>query len=177
MSIALHPSLADPSNAHLLSNLIVVDISPTQAQLPPEFKGYIEGMRRIEHMKLKTRKEAAAVLENYEKNSDTRLFLLTNLEPFTASQPYANFRVPLDTLYEAMPEIGWFPHAPGERNWTGRTMFIKGTKSAYINRHTIPAIREFFPQMKLEMLDAGHWAHAERPNEFRQLVVDFISQA
>lgn len=67
MSIALHPSLADPSNAHLLSNLIVVDISPTQAQLSPEFKGYIEGMRRIEHMKLKTRKEAAAVLENYEK--------------------------------------------------------------------------------------------------------------
>lgn len=28
---------------------------------------------------------------------------------------------------------------------------------SYINRHTIPAIREFFPQMKLEMLDAGHW--------------------
>jgi hypothetical protein len=67
MSVALHPSLADPSNAHLLSNLIVADVSPTRDQLSPEFKGYIEGMQKIEQMKLKTRKEAAAVLENYEK--------------------------------------------------------------------------------------------------------------
>jgi hypothetical protein len=59
MSVALHPSLADPSNAHVLSNLIVADVSPGQAQRTPEFKGYIEGMRRIEHMKLKTKKEAS----------------------------------------------------------------------------------------------------------------------
>jgi hypothetical protein len=28
---------------------------------------------------------------------------------------------------------------------------------SYINRQTIPIIREFFPQVKSEMLEAGHW--------------------
>lgn len=147
MSVALHPSLAEPSKARLLSNLIVVDVSPTQGQISPEFKDYIACMQKIEQMKLRTRKEAAAVLENYEKvcsllgyilcrlrdiiqDPDIRLFLLTNLEPLTSSKPYAHFRVPLDTLDEAIPEIGWFPYAPGERNWAGKTLFIKGTKSA-----------------------------------------------
>jgi hypothetical protein len=67
MSVALHPSLADSSNAHVLSNLVIADVSPTRGQLTPEFKGYIEGMQKIERMKLKTRKEASEVLENYAK--------------------------------------------------------------------------------------------------------------
>ena len=67
MSVALHPSLADPSNAHLLSNLVIADVSPIQGQISPEFKGYIARMQKIEQMKLRTRREAAAVLESYEK--------------------------------------------------------------------------------------------------------------
>lgn len=66
MSVALHPSLAEPRNAHLLSNLIVADVSPTKMQLSPEFKGYIQAMKKIESMKLTTRKQALEVLEAYE---------------------------------------------------------------------------------------------------------------
>ena len=79
MSVALHPTLADSSNAHLLSNLIVADVSPTRGQLTPEFKGYIEGMQKIERMKIKTRKEASDVLENYAKV----IFFI----PFRLAQP------------------------------------------------------------------------------------------
>lgn len=34
-----------------------------------------------------------------------------------------------------------------------------------------------FPQMKLEMLDTGHWVHSERPKEFVDLVAGFIEGA
>ena len=75
MSVALHHSLVEPSNAHLLSNLIVADVSPIQGQISPEFKGYIEAMQKIEAMKLKTRKEASMVLESYE---EVLLFIVTS---------------------------------------------------------------------------------------------------
>lgn len=63
MALALNPSL--PS--HVLQNLIVADIAPIRAELSNEFKLYIEAMKRIESMKLQTRKEATQVLTEYEK--------------------------------------------------------------------------------------------------------------
>jgi hypothetical protein len=84
----------------------------------------------------------------------TRAFLLTNLN--TDLKPL-KFRVPLDIIGPAIEQIGWFPYAPGERVWDGKTLFIKGTKSKYINHHNIPIAKEFFPSMRTEELDAGHW--------------------
>ncbi|KAG5643276.1 hypothetical protein DXG03_001243 [Asterophora parasitica] len=198
MSVALHPSLSEPENEDALANLIVADVSPTRAQLSPEFKGYIEAMKKIESTRVASRKEALEVLGPYEPDPSVRQFLLTNLNPITASEPHAKFRVPLDTLGNAIPEIGWFPYAPGERVWSGPTMFIKGTKSAYINRHSLAPMESFFPKLQLETLDAGHWGNVSlfpkysyadmvlnlasipicsaRPTEFKKLVEDFIKK-
>lgn len=146
MSVALHPSL-EGHNSHLLSNLIVADVAPTRAQLSGEFKEYIKAMKEVEEQKLKTKKEVLELLQTYEKvcpyfdsarviqssniYKDPQLcaFLMTNLAPITATQPYAKFRVPLSTLGDAITEIGSFPYAPGERTWSGPTMFIKGSQS------------------------------------------------
>ncbi|RDB25624.1 Abhydrolase domain-containing protein C22H12.03 [Hypsizygus marmoreus] len=174
MSVALHPSLSEPANKHLLSKLIVADVAPTRMQLSPEFKGYVEAMQKIEGLNLTSRKEALDVLEPYESDPAVRAFLLTNLKSMTEHEPYARFRVPLDILVNAMPEIGSFPYVPGERSWMGPTMFIKGLQSAYINRHSLASMEAFFPNMEMETLDAGHWVHGERPREFKKLVEDFI---
>lgn len=58
----------------------------------------------------------------------TRAFLLTNLAPHHGHDP-VKFRVPLDIIGDAIPEIGHFPYEAGERVWEGPTLFIKGTKS------------------------------------------------
>ena len=46
--------------------------------------------------------------------------------------------------------------------------------SRYINHKNLPAFRAFFPEVRMAELDAGHWVHAEKPTEFRKLVVDFL---
>ena len=84
----------------------------------------------------------------------TRAFLLTNLN--THVHPL-KFRVPLDIIGPAIEQMGWFPYAPGERVWEGRTLFVKGSKSKYINRHNVQIAKKFFPSMRMEELDAGHW--------------------
>ncbi|KAJ3794408.1 alpha/beta-hydrolase [Lentinula aff. detonsa] len=177
MALALNPSLP-PS---MLQNLIVADIAPVRTQLSPEFISYIKAMKRIENMRLRTRKEAQSVLTEYEKDPDVVLFLMTNiLMPHSESnrENYIRFRVPLKYMEDAMPEIGSFPYVPNETKWDGRTLFIKGRRSKFINHHYHQTMEDFFPNMTIETLDAGHWGTnwiSFRPNEFMQLVKSFIT--
>ncbi|KAF8640288.1 hypothetical protein AX16_010183 [Volvariella volvacea WC 439] len=172
MALALNPSL--PSG--LLSHLIVEDIAPVQADISDEFKAYVKAMKRIEEVGVRTRKEAAEILSQYEKDIPIQQFLLTNLiVPPASSEHPAKFQVPLDVIDRAIPDIGTFPYTPGERTWDGRTLFVKGSRSKYINHHNLPLCSQFFPSMKLETLETGHWVHSERPNEFRELINTFVT--
>ncbi|KAJ7129133.1 alpha/beta-hydrolase [Mycena epipterygia] len=150
MTVALESSLP-PST---LSKLIVVDIAPSKGELSNEFKGYISAMKKIEAAKVSNRKEALEILQEYEKNPDVCAFLLTNLTPRPNG---SHFRIPVNLIGESIQEMGSFPFNPEETQWKGKTLFIKGSKSSYINRHNIPLAEKFFPAMSIENLDTDHW--------------------
>ena len=59
-------------------------------------------------------------------------FLLTNLLPFHRDDPRAKFTVPLDIFKRSVPNIVDFPYVPGERSWEGKSLFVKGSKSPYV---------------------------------------------
>lgn len=169
MAVALSADL--PTSA--IEHLIVADIAPSGAFISSEFQGYIEAMRKIEKSRVSSRQEAQDILAPYEPDPMTRAFLLTNLD--STARPL-KFQVPLDIIGASIPDLGSFPYKPGERTWRGNTLFVKGAKSKYINKNNLPIAKEFFPSMSLETLDASHWVHADKPNEFKQLVVDFITR-
>ncbi|EGN99307.1 hypothetical protein SERLA73DRAFT_182233, partial [Serpula lacrymans var. lacrymans S7.3] len=152
MSLALDLDLPDD----LLAHLIVSDIAPVRADLSAESRSHIEGMKKIEASNVSTRKAAGDILAEYENDPNVRAFLLTNVDSHS-KPPHLKFKVPLDILEEGIPDIGSFPYAPGERIWEGSTLFVKGKKSAFINKHNIPTIKEFFPLAFLDELDTGHW--------------------
>ncbi|KAI5480944.1 alpha/beta hydrolase [Pseudohyphozyma bogoriensis] len=181
-----------------LSRLVVVDMSPARGSISPEFAAYLTAMQDITKAGVKSRKEADAILQHTEPELSVRQFLLTNLIRDDTDGTYS-FRIPLDYLQAALArgEIGDFPYLPikegsrrkdigfgvesGEgdgvsegRRWNGKAMFLKGSKSKYINRHNEPAIKAFFPNSKVEVLDAGHWVHAEQPAKFLNLVEKFV---
>lgn len=156
-------------------------------------------MQKVQAAKVKTKSEADKILQDYEPTLPTRQFLLTNsmTTPATNSTPaHLTFRIPLQTLGDAIPSIGDFPFCPPTlegpevhprtlemagnvdkapmASWSGPTLFLKGAKSKYINKYNIPVARAFFPAMKLVELDAGHWVHAEKPKETVELVRDFV---
>ncbi|KAH9916177.1 alpha/beta-hydrolase [Fomitopsis serialis] len=169
MSVALSPECPPD-----LKHLIVADISPAKGPLSPEFSGYIEALKKIESSKVTNRKEAQDILKPYEQDAMTRAFLLTNLKHQGHEHLPLEFQIPLEIIGDSIPDIGSFPYEPGERTWEGSTLLIKGTKSKYINDRNIPVAKQFFPNMVLERLEAGHWVHAEKPNEFKHLVTEFI---
>jgi hypothetical protein len=51
---------------------------------------------------------------------------------------------------------------PVRHSLSYRDLCILLHQSRYINQHNLPTIKRLFPNMNLEMLDAGHWVHAER---------------
>ncbi|KAF7352289.1 hypothetical protein MVEN_01192600 [Mycena venus] len=152
MTVALDADASLPEST--LSNLVVVDIAPAQGSLSKEFRAYIEAMKKIEAAKISTRKEALDILHEYEKDPDVCAFLLTNLVPRPHS---SHFRIPVDLIGQSIEEMGSFPFTPEEAQWTGNTLFVKGAKSSYINRHNIPLAEKLFPTMKIETLDTSHW--------------------
>ncbi|KAF9026016.1 alpha/beta-hydrolase [Hymenopellis radicata] len=171
--VAMTVALSDPSK---LFNLIVVDIAPSKGQMSPEFHLHVRAMREIDELQLKSRKEASYILNEVEKDPKVVLFLLTNLVvPSPGSEPVpVHFRIPVPVIEEAISEIGNFPYEPGEKEWNGRTLFIKGMKSKFINKHNLPLAEKFFPNMVIERLDTDHWVHSEKPIQFKHLVEGFI---
>ncbi|GAA5962725.1 hypothetical protein JCM3765_006180 [Sporobolomyces pararoseus] len=158
-----------------LSKLVVVDIAPGVGKISPEFQAYLNAMKEIDDAQVHSRKEADTILQKTEPDLGIRQFLLTNLDRASPSDPY-KFRLPLSYLRNAIDEIGHFPYTPGERIFDKPSLFLKGKKSKYINSKNIPIINQFFPNSRLETLDAGHWVHAERPKEFVDLLDGFLKE-
>ncbi|GAC96129.1 alpha/beta hydrolase [Pseudozyma hubeiensis SY62] len=186
MSVALHPDLPQG----MIRNLISVDMSAKRGPLSPEFERYIDAMIEIRDKPCRSRHEADTILQATESDLGVRQFLLTNL---TRSPPGAetwSWRIPVDLIRKNIAQIGDFPYNPPnateeelagasesaqERSWNGETLFIKGTKSKYVNRKNIPTNQKYFTKSKLVRMDTGHWCQAEKPNEFVQVVEDFLT--
>ncbi|KAF8960026.1 Alpha/Beta hydrolase protein [Flammula alnicola] len=184
--------------AGTLSHLIIVDTAPPTDSLSAvaaEFRQYISAMQKIESLPpgvIKTRADADHMLKESVPDISVRQFLLTNLKlpshsrtaiHHEGAQEKAKFIVPLGFLSQYVDALGSFPYRYNAAansvptTWDGPTLVVKGTKSAYINHKNKPALQAFFPNMHLDELDTGHWVHAEKPNEFRKLVVDFLKNS
>ena len=55
------------------------------------------------------------------------------------------------------------------------TLFIRGANSDYIDESGIEVIESHFSNANIETITgAGHWLQAEKPEQFDQLVIDFL---
>jgi len=179
--VAMALALSDqPDHADRLARLVSVDMAPNRGKISDEFASYIDAFRAvqdaIEAGDVSSKSDADKVLERWEPTLAVRQFLATNLVRPTAKEAF-RWRIPVDILARAIPGIGDFPYASGERTFDRPTLFIKGAKSKYINRKNEHLLREFFPHSKLEVVDAGHWVHSERPADFQRLIVEFAAEA
>jgi hypothetical protein len=78
-----------------------------------------------------------SLLESISQDVGVRQFLLTNLQKPESSESWS-FRIPVSLIKRYMSQIGDFPYEASDRTWDGKTLFVKGTKSKYINRRNKP---------------------------------------
>ncbi|KAF1346754.1 Alpha/Beta hydrolase protein [Delphinella strobiligena] len=157
-----------------IANLVSVDNAPVDAALKSDFAKYIQGMRKIEDSHVTKQSEADAILAEYEPSLPIRQFLLTNLAR-DKEDGIQKFRIPVRYLANALDNMADFPFKdPDEARWNGPTLFVRGTKSHYVADEALPIIGRFFPRFEVKDIDCGHWIISERPEEFRQAILEFL---
>ena len=64
---------------------------------------------------------------------------------------------------------------PPEFRYDGPTLFVRGGNSDYVRDADGPLIRQIFPCAEVQTLaGVGHWLHAEAPEQFIQIISNFL---
>lgn len=159
------------SNPGLLERLIVVDIAPKA--YPIHHDNIVEGLKAIPINTLQSRNEADEILSQYVPEADVRQFLLKNL----SRKPEGGFawKINLPVIDKNLESIGAGLQFPGTFNKP--TLFVRGVNSNYVKDEDRPRIKELFPNSTLVTMDTGHWVQAEKPQEFVEVVRNFLANA
>ncbi len=152
----------------MVNKLIVVDIAP---------KAYVGGHQTIfealfalDLEQVQNRKEAEAKLMEYIPEFGVRQFLLKNLSR-KKEGGYA-WKMNLEAIHDHYQDI--LSKIDGDSVETD-TLFIRGSKSKYIKDEDQEDIRQLFPNHSLKTIeDAGHWVHAEQPQQLLAMVRHFL---
>ena len=167
--VAMRLALDHPAR---LARLVVVDISPRFSDMQHQ-DDVLAGLHAVNLAGIGNRQEADAALAQHIHNVGTRQFLLKNL--YRKDDNSFAWRINLDVLNAQLPAIG--EATAGVVPFLKPTLFIRGGNSDYITTddklHGIPAL---FPNSEVAtVVDAGHWVHAEKPEEVFGLVQAFAT--
>jgi pimeloyl-ACP methyl ester carboxylesterase len=103
---------------------------------------------------------------------DVRQFLLKNL----LRKPEGGFawKINLPVIDNNLEKISEGMQYDG--TYTGTTLFIRGSKSNYVKDEDRSTIKSLFPNSTLITMDTGHWVQAEKPQEFVEIVKNFLAK-
>jgi pimeloyl-ACP methyl ester carboxylesterase len=156
-------------HAERVSKLIVVDIAPKA--YPPFQQPLLDALRKIDLKKFKSFGEIDAMLAPEVHDDTTRRFLMKNL----AREPTIGFRwkIDLDAIINNYDELT--RSISTKNKFNKPTCFIRAGRSKYIQDEDVAEIVEIFPQAQIVSIPkAGHWVHIDAPEEFLQIVTDFL---
>ena len=148
-----------------VEQLIVADIAPKT--YPPHHQTILNGLASLDFSVLKSRKAADEQLAQYVKEAPTRQFLLKNI--YRVSPEQLGLRLNIEVLKNASDRIG--TPLGKEQQYAGKTLFLKGERSGYIEAQDELLLKHHFPLAELVTIPrAGHWLHAENPTDFAQAI-------
>ncbi len=154
---------------NLINKLVIVDIAPKK--YPMHHKTLVEGLLSIDLKNIGNRQDLELRISRFENNPVVRQFLMKNVGRDKSS----NFRwkLNLDSIYNNLDKLS---EALDYTNpYLGKTLFIKGEDSNYINIEDGDLIHQIFPNANIFLIpEAGHWVQADQPKQFIKIVEDFL---
>jgi len=152
----------------MVRKLVVVDISPRS--YPPNHDHIFDALSNLDLKRYESRQQIDEDLEREISSPVVRQFLMKNLHRDEANSFLWKMNLPaIRRHYEKV-------NAPieSERPFEGEALFIRGTGGDYITETDFPQIKRLFPKANVAEVESGHWIHAEAPEEFQKIVLDFL---
>ncbi|XP_023158477.1 protein ABHD11-like [Ceratitis capitata] len=173
----MHFALKHPE---LVDRAIIIDMSPIT--LPQDFHLLEEICKAMESINIPAKyslSEGRKLAEDQVKDSVGALvtvqYLIMNLKKRENGEFYW-----MPNLKVICKDFGLFKKFKDDIKYLppykGPVMFICGTQSNFIELSTWPDIQRMFPNAEIHWLDAGHLVHFDQPENFLDLVVEFLKR-
>lgn len=164
-----------------VEKLVIADIAPKDyLQLKDSSQYHLHrnillAMQELDFSRVKKRRDIDDILSEKIDDERIRQFLLKSVAKDKKTKQY-KWRLNVEVLYDYLDEIvggvnrQWFDDRIPINNYP--VIFIRGLKSNYIMDEDIPLIKEIYPDASIvDIPGAGHWLHAEKPDEFMEAVM------
>lgn len=153
----------------IIEKLIVVDIGIKAYKGGHE--NILKALKSVPISEVKSRKEVELHLSEYISEPGIRLFLMKNL--MRNKEGGYRWKMNLNLLIKHYQEI--LRGITFDDIVETPTLFIRGGNSNYIIDEDIDTLKSYFEDIKIETIaNAGHWVHAEKPNELLATVRSFL---
>lgn len=150
-----------------VERLVVVDIAPKD-YLSSSHRHEFAAMTELRLDLLRSRAEAELQFEARVPDWGMRKFLVTNLEHTDDGR--WRWLVNLPVLAEALPLLERNPLNPEDR-FEGRTLFVTGGRSNYVQPGDLAAIEAHFPKVRTEVIpNVAHNPHIDARETFVRLL-------
>lgn len=152
----------------LVDKLIVADIGPQS--YPVHHATILKGLYAVRHETLGSRKEADQRMTRFIPELGIRQFLLKNLT--RVGDGFA-WKINLPVIASQIEQIG--KGLNQNTSYHQPALFIRGERSFYIEDADLNLIHSIFTNSEVKTIaGAGHWLHAEKPQEFYDIAINFL---
>lgn len=168
----------------MIEKLVVVDIAPKDYfELQDESQYYfhkhiLQTFKEVRQNKFTNRTDVVKFLKLKIDGDNLVQFLLKNVYRNKESK-YLDCKINVDVLYDSLDEIikgvnyNWFKDRIPILNYP--VLFIKGENSNYITEEDKKIILRIYPEAHIKTIkNAGHWLHAEQPQQFYESLSGFL---
>ena len=151
-----------------VNKLLVVDMAPRQYQ--DQHSAIFTALVGLDLSQFSKRSEADNALEQAISDKSIRQFLLMNL---AINDGQIRWRINLQALANNYPQL--LEAVCHNDKINVQSCFIRGGRSSYIGMDDETDINATFPNSEICTIErAGHWVHAEAPQEFLTKVIQFF---
>lgn len=156
---------------HKLKKGICVDMSYKEYQSGHDV--IFDALKSVPVEKIESRNDADKILSEKISHAGIRQFLLKNIDRTNnGSYKWKMNLKALDNHYDSILK-SIIPPIPVNLP----ILFIKGEKSDYLQMDDIDDIKTYFPLAEIENVkNAGHWIHAEQPESFYKIVIEYLKK-
>lgn len=152
-----------------VDRMIVADIAPRF--YPRHHQFILEALNEVDFSKISSRSEIDDIFKKYIPENGIRQFLLKNV--YRKEREQLAYRFNLESLEENIDEVG--VELPPRSVSEVPALFMRGVNSGYITTQDETLIHAHFPNSTVvDIPEAGHWLHAENPEDFYKNVVQFL---
>jgi esterase len=166
--------------------VVVLDIAPVQyTSNEPHWVAVVDIVRALMNVSLSTRRgDVDQQLRTHIPDANLRAFCLSNVDWNTGQ-----WKIPLQYIWDQLETLAGFDiPVPQEQSqeqqqqqatwiYNGDAFFIHGGQSKFVRSSHLSTIQHVLPNHMLTTIrGAGHWVHAEAPEDTTALIQRFLNR-